>query len=154
MYRKGRPTIDDFDENERLYRRVHPDYFSSVNFNGGRLPIYSVALPDCSVNRSVPNGQPDYVLYDTTREIYLSGWGIVAFSVEHIPDSIEYEGTGKYVSRVFHVPEELNYYHSEIRMFNSDGKHLADGRQIPDEIRDMWSNWIRTRQEVVKEPQH
>jgi hypothetical protein len=108
MYRNGRPEDQVFDGAELLYRRYLQEHlidgkFSSVGFSfEGTGP---------SVNRQ-KYSDPEDVLFlpDGT---FCDEYGVLEFAVWQVPARIEGERS-VYVFSPKHVPEDLNYAHSEV----------------------------------------
>lgn len=155
MARNGRPKIDKFDRNENLYRRVPPQNFGPRLPRQAKIPLYAILLPDASVNRAEPNGEPQFVLYGPERNKFYGDWGIVRLTVNAAIQEVHAKDEPGRVYRTspHHAPTELNYYHCEIRMFDGQAKHLKSESQIPDEVQQRWRVAIRDRLELIKKPE-
>ncbi len=113
--------------------------------------VLNFRVPDTSVNRTEPDGEPEDVLLVEYPKF--KDWGIVSFAVSDIPSRL-CRDAGKPINfHVEHDPEDCNYYHSEIRAFHDDGRRLTD---VKKPIR----TWFRlelsrrlTRESIVREPQ-
>jgi hypothetical protein len=118
MMTRGRAPVQEFPDDEFLYRRFHPD-----NVDGGEIAIDAVELPDVSVNRA-RFGPPEWLLLDEG----CAGWGVLAFRVRDIPPRREvwHEGVVAYTLEPRHVPLHNNYPHSEVWVFR-EGVHIVRG---------------------------
>ena len=92
-----------------------------------------MTFPEFSVNRTKPDGQPEDVLVpdpDKPEDLYVD-WGVASFPPSAVPST--YKGC---VLRVEHVPEEHNYYHSEVRSYGEGGlTRMEPSRTVRREIR-------------------
>jgi hypothetical protein len=111
-----RPADLDFDPDESLYRRIHPNYRTADgSINAGYLK-----LPTMSVNRG-RYSEPEDVVRNHP------GQGIATFPVRAIPSSLrDPRESILYEFRVEHVPEVDNYSHSEVRTYVSDERSTAE----------------------------
>jgi hypothetical protein len=108
MYRNGRPEDQVFDGAELLCRR----YVQEHLINGQFSPAgFSFKTSGPSVNRQ-KYSDPEDVLFlpDGT---FCDECGVLEFAVWNIPARIQ-GGQSAYVFSPRHVPEDLNYAHSEI----------------------------------------
>ena len=110
MLRRGRPVVDHFDHSEPLYWRCTKVQVDAIPGSG-----LGVRFPDFSVNRGGPDfGPPEDVL--------LPNWldhGVVQFLVRDVPERIDSGPDATYEFKVYHVPDEENYAHSEVRTLNN-----------------------------------
>jgi len=120
MRTNGRQEDQNFDDDERLYRRVPPNLCQS-----GEIEVDAVELPDISTMRDKYTDSIDWVLIDPTAKSDFSGWGVAAFPVRGIPSSVPFRGLETYYFRPVHCPEKNNYPHSEVRAFDEDGNRLS-----------------------------
>ena len=149
MLTRGRPLIPAFDDDESLYRRVPPERF--FNLVNGALPLYSIWLPDASVNREYPNGEPEFVLFDTERGINRNDFGILAFKCKDVPlqeGAISSETLAIHTN-IEHDPLKKNYYHAEIRVRSKNGERLTS---IPDPFDQEFRIRIRSKLRVIRDP--
>lgn len=107
MRRSGRPVVDKFEPQERLFYRLDTAYPVGEAPSG-----LSVRKPDFSTNREALGGKPIYVLLPEYPD-----YGIAEFKVVSLPASIPSEGGREYSWAPTHVPLEDNYYHSEVRTY-------------------------------------
>jgi hypothetical protein len=109
MLRRGRGVVENFDPAEPLYRRCTK---TEVGVPGSGL---WVRFPDFSVNRG---GQG----FGPASDVLLPDWpdhGVIQFLVQDIPASINSDQSTRYEFKPIHVPEDLNYAHSEVRAFKN-----------------------------------
>ncbi len=108
LKQNNRPAIQQFDPQERLFHR-----FNKLTQEGGHFYPASIGFPEFSVNRERFSEPEDVLLPD------FFNWGIAAFKKEDIPGAFvignENSNETVYDFIVFHVPEEENYSHSEVR---------------------------------------
>lgn len=117
MQRRGRPIDNVFAPTENLCHRVNKQSFVRGQTAGQFL--INFPMPDTSVNRSKPDGQPADVLLQLWPQY--EHWGIVAFEVRQIPTPDETPERAATYYKVQHDPIDHNYYHSEIRAFRDRG---------------------------------
>jgi len=115
MMTQGRPVDPVFQDDERLFRRFHPD-----DLEDGGISSDAVELPDMSVNRS-KYGPPEWLLLDEEFE----DWGVLSFRVDQIPVELIHNGQTHYTFLPQHVPHRRNYPHSEVWAF-CEGEHVTD----------------------------
>ena len=106
MYWNGRPSVAEFKADELLYFRYGLDEFID-----GRLVSAAIHFPRVSVNRSTLS-EPQDVLFDENGAY--RGLGVIEFRVSDVPNEIDGENNSAFVFTINHVPEELNYSHSEV----------------------------------------
>lgn len=150
MRRNERPPDQDFAPGERLYRRVHPD-----DLVRGVVAVDAIALPDVSTMRERFTHDLQWVLIDAEGDRGdrdFSGWGIVAFTVADVPETLEYQGTKRFFSfSVVHAPEKYNYPHSEVRAF--DGlTRIREKGVLPKDVHLRFRERLRQRIKVVHQP--
>lgn len=112
MRRNGRPVDPVFNDDENLFRRFAPDCFE-----GERLEIDAIELPDMSVNRE-KYGPPEWLLIDYAE------WGVLSFAVVDIPRQLLHLGVTQYTFAPEHCPTRNNYPHSEVRAYCND-RHVS-----------------------------
>lgn len=150
-YRQQRPVANDFDSSEFIYFHL-----ALTDIESGRtLKPAAMPLPDLSVNRSGFAGRSWYVLlpqpdddWAKTRKRLCKG--IVRLRTcdafcEHMVASKAYS------FRVEHDPEEHNYHHCEIRVFE-DGVRIQD-RKPPTIVKKFYRDWLSDRGRVILKPE-
>jgi len=119
MRRRGRPVDQNFEMDERLFYRLEDAY------PVGSHPVgLSVRKPDFSVNREKHGGQPEYVLIPDWMHC-----GVAEFKCSDLPSELRSEGNVPYSWTVLHVPEDLNYHHSEVHTMKS-GQNVHKQSQV------------------------
>jgi len=113
MYRRGRPAVEVFRADERLYRRHRREHVQS----GVILPS-ALQFPNKgdntgqSVNRSLFSKPEDALWTDKER---LNGWGVLQFPVSCVPAELTCPDTRRqFAFSPKHVPLARNYAHSEL----------------------------------------
>lgn len=120
MLLNGRGADQDFSESEMLFYRLKMPCGNA----GDRPSGLDMEYPDFSVNREKHGGIPEFVL--------LPKWltcGIGEFRKGDIPGPDTSDGGIEYSWPIIHVPEDMNYYHSEIQTFKS-GVHCHRSSQV------------------------
>lgn len=107
-----------FDGNELLFRRFKPEF-------GDDPDVDTIELPDISVCRS-KYSRAEHVLCSSDGRF--DGWGVLHFRVKDVPRTISYAGYQVCSSRVVHVPQNKNYAHSEVQVFDMSGNQLSRDR--------------------------
>ncbi len=120
LLRRGRPVDPEFDPAERLFYRFEGEYALGSSLRG-----LQVRSPDFSVNREKHGGLPVYVLIPNWPDL-----GIAAFTVSSIPGPVSSEGGIKFSWHIEHVPEEINYQHSEIHTFRGTRPRSEKARSV------------------------
>jgi hypothetical protein len=142
MMTGGRAEVQEFADDERLFRRFHPNHL-----DGDEVAIDAVELPDMSVNRE-RFGPPAWLLLE---EEY-ADWGVLAFLVRDIPPHRQmwHQGVVPYTLEPKHVPLRHNYPHSEVRVYR-DGMHIQRGsRQNPGNLHLLDPDFhLRWREHIV-----
>jgi hypothetical protein len=111
MLQQGRGIDNEFTSQERLFLRCLADYIAGNKLlaAGMKFPPF----PKTSVNRE-KHGLDEDVLVP----IYCD-WGVAAFRVKDIPETLR-KGDGQTVLvKPEHDPELTNYAHSEIRVYEN-----------------------------------
>ena len=144
MQRCGRRPVVDFEADEDLYRRFHPD-----SLDGSTVAIDAIVMPDMSTMRQRFTEDAEWVLIDTTRRADFSSWGILAFRVGDIPDQIEHRGVFVYEFAAVHTPKRNNYPHTDVRAFREGRPVKAD---IPPELHLRFRNRLRCKIRIIKRP--
>lgn len=116
MYRWGRPVIERFQANERLYRRYSKrDYDSTKGVllpSALRFPKKDELTSGSSVNRGSLSRPADALWNDKRR---LSGMGVYEFPVSCLPIEQICPNTGRrFTFFPKHVPLWNNYAHTEV----------------------------------------
>ena len=138
----GRPEVQVFAEDERLFRRFHPDHL-----DGDEIAIDAVELPDVSVNRE-RFGPPEWLLLDVGHE----DWGVLAFLVRDIPPhrQVWHRGVVPYTLEPRHVPLRHNYPHSEVRVYREGIRIIRGDRQTPGNLHLLDPDFhLRWREHIV-----
>jgi hypothetical protein len=143
MLRNGRVADQDFSEPaEPLYHRCCRDMLDP---KCERILGAKVVYKNMSVNRG-RYSEPEDVIFDHPM------WGIIGWTVADIPSNVvPPQGRGDPFSfRPAHVPEELNYAHSEVWAFKN-------GRRIekPDpstEVKKLFRQIMSDRSRVLRVP--
>jgi hypothetical protein len=142
MLAKGRKPVQDFTDDEKLYRAFPPDCL-----DGTALEIDALELPDMSVNRG-KFGPPEWMLL---LDVF-NGFGVAAFCVGDIPKELLHRGVERFTSRPFHSPTPQNYPHSEIRMFNGYGHHINAKDCLDPDLDLRWRERLLQRIRVIIRP--
>ncbi len=153
MRRRGRPINHDFRPKEAVYVRFDGRILERSAEDPDRFYLH-VRMPDTSVNRSDPDGRAnDVLLCEWPR---FRDFGIIAFEVRQIPTPDETPGREAIHYRIQHDPEELNYYHCEIRAFRDA---TCARRMKGTTFKSKWKTWFRmelsqrlTAANILKEP--
>ena len=143
MLRNGRPPVPEFDPQERLFRRVSPD-----DWGDPHPEVDALDLPDMSVNRGRPFGEPEWVLLEGDE---FETWGIVYFEVQGIPERMTHQDGRVYTSRAVHVPLKENYPHSEVQAFHDD-THIQARREMDPDLSLRWRNALAQRTRNYRRP--
>ena len=129
MYRAERATLDDFDDDELLYFRWFSDWVTRDEKGSTRLRPAQIPVPNQSVNRSKHGGKCWDVLIpepasdrDLPRRICQ---GVVCVPVSGIPEPLD----GRFEFRVEHDPDDHNYCHCEVRVFDDDVRVVRAGNK-------------------------
>lgn len=158
MQRNGRPVIQEFLEEELLYRRfkspVPPDYFklddSSWSIN------LLVLRKDDSYNRSrfsEPNDvllNYDYEKWNNGTHSHFDTHGIFSIPVKPIQDFMLSMDSRNFKLSPAHLPEECNYSHSEIH-FIENGESMKVGEvKTPKKLKSSVRVALRRNIRVIK----
>lgn len=141
LLQSGRPVIPKFAPDELLFMRVQREHV-----HGDEVDNMAIRFPDFSVNRGEFSEPEDVLL-----PCYI-GMGVCQFNVQdippgpHVPDGSSRE----YTFNVFHVPEEENYAHSEVRA-HKDGVH-SPKLDLPKSLKKLFRNALRQKMRVVIHP--
>jgi hypothetical protein len=106
MYRRERPIVREFQNEEFLYLRYRRDHWVE-----GQLDPAGLRFPKTSVYRSLFSEPADALFSEDGR---YNGLGVVRFRVLDIPARVEQENGPAYVFHMEHVPLSDHYSHSEI----------------------------------------
>lgn len=116
MKQRGRAVDPHFLPDEQLFRRVPPYLWEDP---GEDFDLESIELPDMSVLRS-KYSHPEWSRFD---RLNYTDWGVIGFSVQHIPTTLTHLGVFVWTFSAHHAPEKNNYPHSEVRAFEN-GAHV------------------------------
>ncbi len=136
-----RGPVDDFDEDEPLYRA-----FREQDLDGDKVSIDAIELPDMSVNRG-RFGQPYWLLHLGIWE----GCGVAAFEVRDARYSFPHLGVIHYRFDVVHTPTQDNYPHSEIYAYEGE-RHIKTPERMDPTVHLRYRNRLRQRLRVVIRP--
>lgn len=126
MFRNGRPLDPVFEPTEDLYLRCSAEHVDVEQKHA--LPL-AVTFTNQSVNRG-KYSKPEWVLVPRWFD-----WGIAAFTVQDVPESLSSEGKVRYDFKVEHDPLEDNYAHSEIRTYKG-GRYEPDaGKKVTKQVK-------------------
>jgi hypothetical protein len=103
-------------------------------------------LVNQSLNRSKHNCRPEWILLPCYTTY---GYGV--FKVRDIPPYKITSGGVRYDFRIDHVPEDLNYCHSEIRVYR-DGERFNSRIKGNSEMKAEYRMEIFEKVEVLKHP--
>lgn len=117
MLRNGRPILPGFEPNERLFYRLEQFYPVDTHPSG-----LSLRRPEFSVNRQNPNGKPEFVIIP-----HWLNYGIAEFIVDDIP-SLESEQGIPFTWHPMHLPDDENYYHSEVHTYKRGSRVQKSGQ--------------------------
>jgi len=143
MLRNGRPKVQEFQPAERLYRRVSPE-----DWGDPRVEVDALDLPDMSVNRGAPLGEPEWVLLESDE---YANWGMIFFEVRAIPTPLTHIDGTTFTFRPIHVPLEENYPHSEVRAYQGD-THVQARKLIDPDMSLRWRNILLQRTHTHRRP--
>src|SRR6516225_7637737 len=147
MRRNGRHPVPHFLADEYLYRRV-PDWMWENAADP--LEVNAIELPDLSLGRS-KFGHPEWVRLDPASGNYFKEYGVIGFRVGDVPPERWNLGSFRFTFKTVHVPEEMNYPHSEIQTFE-DGKHVDLLEKLPEEIHLEWRELLLRKTVVFLKP--
>jgi hypothetical protein len=122
LLRNGRVEDQQFQASEKLFHR-----YVKKNYEQGKF--LNVALSSVpSVNRGKYSQAEDVLISEADKYI---GWGVVSFAVQDIPSQLlAVSPTHSFFPR--HVPEDLNYAHSEVwcNRIGHEGSHVKPGNLV------------------------
>lgn len=107
MFQRGRPEDQEFGLAELLFRRYLRDHWIEGHFSD-----LGFRFPRQSLNRQKYSEPEDVLLSD--EGTYYNGYGVLEFLVCDIPTTLQAPGTRVFVFYPRHVPQDLNYAHSEL----------------------------------------
>ena len=142
MFRNGRPKVPEFRTDERLYRRVSP-----ADWGDPRVEVDALDLPDMSVNRGRPLGEPEWVLLESEE---FHEWGIIYFEVRSIPERMVQQ-TEVYTFMPMHIPLDENYPHAEIWAYRV-GQHIQARKHLDPDLSLRWRNALLQRTHTHRRP--
>jgi hypothetical protein len=142
MFRNNRARVD-IDPAERLFRRVSPDDWGEPH-----PEVDALDIPDMSVNRGKPIGEPTWVLLESDE---YAEWGIVFFVAGEIPPRMSHADGSEFTFQATHVPLDENYPHSEIWAYK-DGERAQARRLFDRDLSLRWRNALLQRTRVYIRP--
>lgn len=143
MLRNNRPKVD-IQPGERLYRRVNP-----ADWGEPHPEVDALDVPDMSVNRGRPHGEPEWVLLESDNH---AAWGIVYFVADTIPARMIHSDGTEYTFRTEHVPLAENYPHSEIRAFLNGERFQTKKSLFDRDLSLRWRNALLQQTRVYRRP--
>ena len=119
LLQAGRKAAPSFDSKELLFMRLCAKHYDDGKLNA----VGAIRFPEFSVNRGKFSEPEDVLLPDW------GNWGIVGFSVGDVRSvaSVPQCSTTEYTWDVVHVPQEMNFSHSEVRCCKN-GKYTAGSK--------------------------
>lgn len=143
MYRNGRPGDQDFDPDELLYRRYLQQHWIDNHFSdlGFRFSDDSGQ----SVNREKYSEPEDLLFFDDGT--FDDEWGVLEFAVSDIPPRLPEAGPVGFVFFPKHIPEEMNFAHSEVWCDNEErtGRYVRPNRTVKKLLRARLSQCVSIR---------
>ena len=141
MLQRGRAADQDFDDDEHLFHRFQGShYHPEERFKVGEEAI---ELPDMSVAREKHGGRPEFLLVNRARlRKHHPEWGVFQFQVRDIPRQMNHLGKS-YSFRPVHDPRKHDYFHSEVRCYDSDDRHLNAKEFLPRDLALRWRRILR-----------
>ena len=143
MLAHKRGPVKDFDDDEPLYRA-----FTKQDLDGDKVAYDAIELPDMSVNRGKPIGEPEWVLLESDEH---DNWGIIFFEVQNIPERMVHQGGSTFNFKAVHIPHEENYPHSEIWAFLGE-VHVQARRELDPDLSLRWRNALLQRTHTHRRP--
>jgi len=144
MRQNDREANQVFARDEYLFRRVPLLLWDDPK---DPLEVNAVELPDLSVGRS-RFGHPEWLRLQNGE--YLAGWAVVGFKVGDVPLERWCDGY-PFTFRTVHVPEELNYPHSEVQVSYLD-KHIKLIEHLPPEDHLIWRQELLQHKRIFLRP--
>ena len=132
MLQEGRSIDPNFEEDERLYRRVQPELWAEPPY---AMEVDAVSSVNMSVNRS-KFGPPEWV-----RLGEHSNWGVIFFEVGRIPSERQHQGSSFQIHPE-HVPQRRNYPHSEIWVHHPNGDRVLKSDELDPVFRLEWREFL------------
>lgn len=151
MKKNGRGEDQEFDGDEKLFRRFPPEYFFPRESGCKRIDFASLALPNMSVNRSKHGGEPRYVLYDLPAKAFRGDWGIFSLLIDQIPDVLRHH-RDDYKAFARHKPLKKNYHHTEVQMSDPSGTQIVATDHFSYEVIMRLQQRLRVALKVLKTP--
>lgn len=139
LRRKGRPVDPTFQPEEDLYLRFQ-------HLSGSHVDATDIRCPDQSFNRSKHCVKPECVLLPTYAD-----WGIGSLKVKLVPAHLAGGGGAQSFFRVEHVPEEVNYSHTEVRAYH-DCKHEQRQKRVSRKVEQEFRALLSQQSVVLKDP--
>lgn len=137
LLRRGRPVIETFTPDERLYRACPPESVA-----GDIVLDSAIDYPSCSVNRGRFSEPADVLIPEKPR-----GWIPAECRVREVPASVASGDKRVFEFKVEHVPEEENYAHSELRVYVGGVRHEKDS---PTKVRKEFRMLLAQQMRVVR----
>lgn len=129
----GEAEYPHFVPDEVLFRRVPLILWQSKDDD---IELDAIELPDMSVGRS-RFGHPEWVRFDVVNGKHFDDWGIIGFEVRAIHPHFWVNGTDSFTFRPAHDPLDLDYPHTEVRVY-LDAERISIAERIPHHIRLKW----------------
>jgi hypothetical protein len=125
MYRRNRPEDRVFGPDELLFRRYLQSHWIDGSFSP--LGFRFAENSGQSVNRQKYSEPEDVLFLNGTFD---DEWGVLEFAVRDIPQKLSEDPAPAFVFFPKHVPEELNFAHSEVWVW-SDREEGTGGYAAP-----------------------
>ncbi len=151
MRSNGRHLAPHFEKDEYLFRRVPLDYWDAP-CDVRNLDVDAVQMPDLSVGRS-KFGHAEWVRFDVFNNHFFEDWGILGFEVQNVPTEQRKGGVDLFTFDVVHMPEDMDYPHSEIQAFKN-GAHIDQQRtdELPEDIHLLWRERLLRKAVAIIKP--
>jgi hypothetical protein len=152
MLQRDRAADQEFSDDERLFRRFPGTHYHPEE----KLKIgeEAIDIPDMSVGREKHGGRPEFLLVNKAHlKKHHAEWGVFQFRVCDIPGRMNHLGE-VYSFGPVHTPEKLNYFHTEIRCYDSRDRHLSakEKHLFPRELALRWRRQLRFKIDVCIAP--
>jgi hypothetical protein len=147
MRRRDRPVDNEFAPNELLYIRCKAE---NVDEDLGILKPAAIHFPDQSVNRAKHSRPADVIIPPDDSVLEMILWGVSAIAVSDLPAPTKTEKGPQFSFAVHHDPIELNFSHSEIRVFRDNERHSKG--KVNDLIKKHYRNTVAMHSSIVLKP--
>jgi len=148
MKSKGRAAVQQFDSQEKVYRRLPPILW---DFDSEEIELNAIPLPEMSVFRERFTEKMEWILIDPDHKKIYSDWGILTFKVKDIPESFLHKGIYQYNFKPVHQPQKNNYPHSVVRAYE-DGKPILERNQLDEEAHLRFRERLFWKVRVIRKP--